>query len=126
MMMKKEAQHWADYFAQDANEKHFESRRGVWYIEDLDCLLLYDNNPYSSDPTRRPREMRQIRKRLKAAGIETLACGGSRDDDDVEPYTVSLLLDCNSDRIEEVCDIAQEVVIGGYTQQIKAAQGQSE
>ena len=111
-MTRKEAQKWADYFANDFGENHFESRRGVWHIEDIDCLLLYDNNPYANDADRRPRQMKEITKRLKKAGIKTLACGGSEDEvHEGEPYTVSLLLDCSRDRMDEVIEIAQEVVI---------------
>lgn len=111
-MTKQEAQKWADYFANDACENHFESRRGVWHIEDLDCLLLYDNNPYANDASRRPKQMKAIKERLKKVGIKTIACGGSKEEvHEGESYTVSLLLDCSQDRMNEVTEIAQEVVI---------------
>lgn len=110
-MTKQEAQKLADYFANEAGENYFENRRGVWHIEDIDCLLLYDNNPYQNDPARRPKQMKAIQSQLKKVGIRTLACGGSKDKlPDGNPYTVSLLLDCSQDRMDEVIEIAQEAV----------------
>lgn len=109
-MTRQQAQKWADYFANDACENHFECRRGVWHIADIDCLLLFDNNPYADDADRRPRQMKAITKGLKKAGIKTLACGGSQEVHDEQSYTVSLLLDCSQDRIDEVIEIAQGAV----------------
>ena len=110
-MTRKEAQKWADYYAHEAFEHHFQSRRGVWHIDHLDCLLYYNNNPYNDDSTRRPREMRDTKKKLAERGIKTLATGGCNEMlDDGSPYTVSLLLDCSIDRKEEVITIIREVL----------------
>jgi|GEM_PF-5418892 hypothetical protein len=52
MMDARIAPLWANYYAQMAHYEHFSCRRGVWYIESLNCLLLYDNNPYVADASR--------------------------------------------------------------------------
>ncbi len=109
-MNRREAQRWAECFAQDAHDKHFSSRRGVWHIEDLDCLLLYNNNPYASDDSIRPREMKRIERRLKEVGIKILARGASECN-----YTVSLLLDCSQDRMPQVVTIAEEEALKAFT-----------
>lgn len=111
-MTEQEALQWAIFYAEEAAEHNFESRRGVWYIEDLDCLLLYDNNPYANYPDVRPRQMRVLQERFEKVGIKTLACGGSEDEvHEGQSYTVSLLLDCSQDRMDEVMEILYEVVM---------------
>lgn len=48
-MDKAEAQEMANKFAEDAHDNHFSERRGVWEIEDADCLVIFNNNPFSID-----------------------------------------------------------------------------
>lgn len=110
-MTKQQAQKYADAYANDAHDNYFESRRGIWYFEDLDCLVLYDNNPPANDDELRPKIMKLIQSRLKKVGIKTLACGGSDEKlSNGDPYTVTLLLDCSRDRKNEVIEIATEAI----------------
>lgn len=118
LMTKEQAQHLADFYAQDAFDSAFQSRRGVWHIEDMDCLLLYNNNPYEGDDSKRPNEMKRIEARLQKIGIKTLARGASargaskdKIDGGDAPYTVTLLLDCSDDRIHEVSEIVDQVTM---------------
>jgi hypothetical protein len=92
--------------ARDACENHFPSRRGVWYYEDLDVLVIYNNNPYAAGPQYREAETAEIRELLRAAGIKELAYAtyppaGEKD----AGYTYALVLDCSIDRQEDVADI---------------------
>lgn len=118
-MDKKAAQECADYYAQDAFENYFESRRGVWYLKDVDCLLLYNNNPYQIDPSIRPKEMKRIEKRLKEVGVATLARGeggNTVNGDSEQSYSMTLLLDCSRDRMDEVIAIAKEETSKGMAE----------
>lgn len=98
----------ADHYAEDAFRNHFPSRRGVWHIEDLDCLVVYNNNPFRV-PDIRPRELQMIKDGLGLLGIETLAEGEGGDPltNSQERYTATLLLDCSSDRMDEVVSVIQ-------------------
>jgi len=111
-MDKKRAQQLADGFADDAFKNFFSSRRGIWHIEDVDCLLFYDNNPWENAPSVRPKQIEDLKRRLKGAGIKLLASGGSNETWDAggkrEPYSISLLLDCSVDRFNEVKELAEE------------------
>src|SRR5262245_14898694 len=54
MMTVKSKEDWrlvAKAFAKDANENHFSSRRGVWFLENAGVLCVYNNNPYVGDPS---------------------------------------------------------------------------
>jgi transcriptional regulator with XRE-family HTH domain len=113
-MKKHQAQEWADHYAQDAHSNYFSSRRGVWYLDDLDCLLIYNNNPWSVDESIRDREMKRIERRLKEIGIKTLARGTGG-----EGYTVSLLIDCSRDRLDQVVHIGQEAAEWAYGEVVK-------
>ena len=109
-LSKKEAKDTADFFATEATEKHMESRRGVWYIVDLNLLIVYNNNPFQIDPKIRSREMKRIELGLRKIGIRVLASGQAGDKlwgcDDL--YTQTLLLDCGEDRKAEVCQIVDK------------------
>lgn len=100
----------AHSLAKEAYTEHFSSRRGVWNIEDLDCLFIFNNNPFYIDSKARPRELRRIIKRLRNAGIMVLARSSYGEGlvDCNEKYTVGILLDCSTDRMNEVADIVQE------------------
>jgi hypothetical protein len=106
-MNNQTAKRLANYYARDAHDHYFSSHRGVWHLEDEDCLLIYNNHPYPIDSLRQ-NEIERIEKRLQAFGIGTLARGqaGPIVSGD-QRYTVSLLLDCSSDRKREVLEIAQ-------------------
>ncbi len=106
-MHKNRAQFLANLYAGEAFRNHFSSRRGVWHTEHIDCLLVFNNNPFEVDESVRPREMKRLEKRLKAAGIKTLARGVGGDKA-TPSYTATLLLDCSRDRMQEVIDIARQ------------------
>lgn len=102
------AKRWADHYAKDAFTNHFSSRRGVWHIQDLDCLVVYNNNPFGVTSIR-PREMQMIQDGANELGIATLARGEGGDvlNNCQDRYTATLLLDCGSDRLNEVVSIVQ-------------------
>ncbi len=106
-LTKKETKEIANYFATEAIERHFESRRGVWYVVDLNLLVVFNNNPFQIDSKIRSREMKRIELGLRKIGIRVLASGQAGDKlwgcDDL--YTQTLLLNCGEDRKEEVCQI---------------------
>jgi len=92
--------------AASAHEDHFASRRGVWYYEDLDVLVLYDNNPYADRPQRRGEELAEFRGRLRAAGVEELAYATYPEDG----YTYALVMDAGRDREQFVRDAMTDVL----------------
>ncbi len=108
-MNKSKADFWANHFAKQAHNDHFSSRRGVWEIEDLDCLLYYNNNPYK-DVTIRQREVKRIKAALSEAGIKVIGFGqsGEKLSGSEEKYTIAMLIDCSVDRMPEVVEIAHD------------------
>ncbi|CAD77449.1 MAG TPA: XRE family transcriptional regulator [Rhodopirellula baltica] len=110
-MNKKQAKSLADRYAQDAFENNFSSRRGIWHIVQVDCLLYYNNNPYAIDDTVRSGELNRIEKQLKAVGIKVLARGEGGDAlrSKIDAfYTATMLIDCSVDRQPEVVKIIEE------------------
>src|SRR5262249_42024328 len=70
---KADWQRLAEASARDAHENSYDTRRGVWHLEDVGALCFYNNNPYEKYPTLRDEEVAEFRKRLKAASITELA-----------------------------------------------------
>lgn len=95
----------ASRLARIAYRDYFSSRRGVWHIEDIDCLAYYNNNPFR-DPAIRQQELATIKDGLKNIGIEIIGQGFYGEDENLPEYTVALLLDCSADRLSEVTEIA--------------------
>lgn len=104
--MRKRAANWKDLaqkFAMDANENHFSSRRGIWFIEDKGVLCIYNNNPYEGFPDQRDKEVAAFRERLKEAGIKELAYATYPFDGDEYPgYTYAQIIDAGEDRMDWV------------------------
>jgi len=83
--------------AWDAHKNHFASRRGIWYFDDLDVLVLY-NNPYKGFPAQREKELARFRAKLADEGIEELAYATYPSDG----YTYALVINAARDREETV------------------------
>jgi len=98
-------------FAKDAHEDHFPSRRGVWHIEDLGVLCLYNNNPYANYPALRDEETAAFRKRMRAAGIKVLAYATyPPEGEESAGYTYAMLLDAGQDKQSFVADTMADIV----------------
>jgi transcriptional regulator with XRE-family HTH domain len=109
-MTDAEWKEFASLTARDSYENHFPSRRGVWYFEDLDVLVLYNNNPYANFPTLRDEETAEFRRRLVAESIKELAyttypVGGQSDG-----YTYAMVIDASQDREKWVADTMYEIL----------------
>ena len=97
----------ADEYAHDAHAKRFEAKRGVWFLDDLEVLCVYNNNPYPGRDT----ETAELCRRLKEAGIEMLAYslyppeGAER-----AGYTSVMLLDAGKDRTTFVAETLRDVL----------------
>jgi hypothetical protein len=100
---------WAQFAlvcAGDAHENHFPSRRGTWYITDLDVVVLYSNNPYVAGPTLRDEELAEFRERLRADGINELAYATYPDDG----YTYAMVLDARRDKQALLLEVMEAIV----------------
>jgi hypothetical protein len=83
---------------------------GVYHVESLDVVVVYDNNPYEAD-TYRNRQWSRAVVRLAEAGIKMLA-------EDIYPpllaedagYTVATVFDCSQDRMDFVAQVFEEEV----------------
>ena len=106
MMRKKDWAAFAAACARDAHLMWFSSRRGVWYFEDCDVLVLYNNHPYKH-PTLRAEELAEFRGRLRADGIEELAYATYPDDG----YTYALVVDAGRDRERHLAAIMREITL---------------
>jgi transcriptional regulator with XRE-family HTH domain len=113
---------FAEGCAKDACENHFPSRRGVWYIQDLNVLVIYNNNPYDRNPGLRDGEVAEFRRRLLAEGLKELAYAtypppGAED----EGYTFAMVIDAGRDREEWVVDTWKDVLCRSPWQKDRAA-----
>jgi transcriptional regulator with XRE-family HTH domain len=102
-------------FALDAHENFFSSRRGVWYVEDVNALCFYNNNPYAKHPTLRDEEVAEFRRRLKSAGIKELAYATyPPPGDESAGYTFAMIVDVGEDRMAELCDWWNEILLNSF------------
>ncbi|WP_439628901.1 helix-turn-helix domain-containing protein [Gemmata sp.] len=107
----KQWQALAAYYAKDARENHFSSRRGTWHIEDLNVLCLYNNNPYAKGRHFRDEETAEFRKRLAEKGIKELAYATDGDGDSEFPdYTYAMIIDAGEDMQNWVAATMEEIV----------------
>lgn len=59
-------------YARLMHKEHFDSRRGVFYDEDMDWCVHYNNNPYAVEPQIREIEIVTIERWCKEHDIEIL------------------------------------------------------
>lgn len=86
----------AKCFARDSRENHFSSRRGLWWIEDLDVFCLYDNNPFKDfvpggGSAKRDRIIAQLQSYLRQNGHKVLASATYPEVGDSAGYTFAML-----------------------------------
>ena len=101
----------ASSLAADAFNDWFSTRRGVWFVEDMGVLCVFNNNPYAKHPNLRDCETEAFRGQMKNAGIEVLAYTtypsvGARD----AGYTYAMLLDAGEEKKGFVIDAMNEIV----------------
>ncbi len=106
-MKKKRWEEFAACCAHDAHENWFWSRRGSWYFEDLDVVVLYNNNPYDGQPTLRDEELAEFRERLRAAGIKELAYATYPENG----YSYAMVVDAGRDRETFLGQVMMEVTL---------------
>ena len=96
--------------AKSAFDDEFSSRRGVWFYDDLNVVVIFNNNPFNDVSIRR-KELKLLVKELKKLGIKTLARGQYGDilENSEERYTQTLVLDCGEDSVQDVVNIVNEV-----------------
>jgi hypothetical protein len=92
----------ASGLAKDASEKHFESRRGVWYIKPhrmpdgrqaQGVTCLYDTCRYRNS-SKRAEETLEFRRRTKAAGLKELGYATYPPEGEANAgYTYALVID---------------------------------
>ena len=107
---KRELEGLACRAAKNAFENEFSSRRGVWFFEDWDLVVIFNNNPFT-DRSFRARELRMLVKELKTLGIRTIARGqfGDSLENSEELYTQTLVLDCGEDRVQDVVNVVNDI-----------------
>lgn len=87
-----EVQVLADAAAADAHENNFESRRGLYGIEDNDVVCIYDNSPCGRDGAMRGEMLVALKKDLEAEGLPVVAEGSYPKDGSDAHYTRVLLV----------------------------------
>jgi hypothetical protein len=104
----------------DACENHFPSRRGVWFLEDIGVLCLYNNNPYASDPTQRDKETDELRRRMKEAGIKELACATYPPEGEEDAgYTYAMLIAAEKEKADWVRETMEEIVATALARRLR-------
>lgn len=99
----------AEFYAKDANENYFSSRRGTWYLADIGKVCMYNNNPYAVDATLRDKETKVFLKHLRSLGIDCLAQAsyppaGSES----AGYTYALILNAGEADLDKIAKAFQE------------------
>ena len=107
---KREFEGLAYRAAKQAFEDEFSTRRGVWYYEDWDVVVVFNNNPFN-DAMIRPKELKSLISELKKLGIKTVARSqyGDATENGEERYTQALVLDCSDDRVQDVVNLVNEI-----------------
>jgi transcriptional regulator with XRE-family HTH domain len=101
----------ARFWAEEAGENHFPSRRGVWFLDKLGVLCVYNNHPYAAYPTLRDQETEEFRAWLKQKRIKELGYATYPESGQDAGYTYAMLLDAGEDRQQEVVDALQEIIM---------------
>jgi ribosomal protein S18 acetylase RimI-like enzyme len=83
--------------------------RGVWYLEENDCLVVYNCAPYA-DPAVWDDERVRVRAALEAAGINVAASARYRPGTGAAWVSYALVLDASNDRKPTVLKIVQDAV----------------
>ena len=92
--------------AEDAHVNWFPTRRGAWYINDLDAVVVFNNHPYEDQPALRDEEVAEFRRRLAAEGIEELAFATYPEDG----YSYAMVINAGRDREQVLADMMKEIV----------------
>jgi transcriptional regulator with XRE-family HTH domain len=100
----------ARYLAQHANEIHFSSRRGIWRLDDVNKLCIFNNNPYEGLPELRDQETAVFRRWLATNGIKVLAYAMYPETGEDAGYTYAMILDAGADREREIVGAFRRIV----------------
>jgi transcriptional regulator with XRE-family HTH domain len=114
---KAELQRLALAMAEDANENHFPSRRGVWELTDRGLLCVYNNNPYQPGvvPTRDD-ETARFRAALKAQGLKEVGYAEYPPEGEEDAgYTYALLIEAGPEWVGWVADTMAKIVSEAFT-----------
>lgn len=117
--MTKPATNWrtlAEVAACDACENYFPSRRGIWFLEDVNKLCVYNNNPYAKHPDLRDEETSAFRDWLQANGIKELAYATYPAAGEDAGYTYAMILDAGADREAEVAAELRRILAESWKQ----------
>jgi len=107
MMKKKDWAKFAATCAQNAHQDWFSSRRGTWYFEDYDVVVLYNNNPYERHPALRDEELAEFRERLRVEGVKELGFATFPE----SGYTYAMIIDASRDREQFLADLMRDITL---------------
>ena len=114
MAAKKTKASWqrmAEFYARDAFEAHWRSRRGLWELGDVGLLCLYNNNPYAHDPTLRDKETAEFRRKLKVEGIKEVAYATyPPEGQEYAGYTYAMIIGAGEEKADWVCDTMEDIL----------------
>ena len=96
--------------ARFANEHNFQSRRGVYFISNMNKVCVYSNNPLAADGVRHA-ELDEFRRRMEAEGIEEVGFADYPNKGEESGYSFAMILDDCEDLEATIAEIYQEVVI---------------
>lgn len=105
----------AEHLAKDAGENHFSERRGVWWLEDVGAVCVFNNNPYRDDPFRRDEELLKLRERSEARGYRELGFGTHPPRPGPQPdYSYALIIAAPRESLDWFDALIDEVILGGF------------
>ena len=102
----------AENIAKEAYEEHFSSHRGIWFLEEIGKLGIYNSHPYP-EPFKHIRgwEIAEFQRWLREAGVKELGYATYPPADQDDPgYTYAMILDAGEERLNEVVDAYNNVL----------------
>jgi hypothetical protein len=102
-------------FAREMHEENFQSRRGTFGLEDVDCVVVYNNNPWADYPTLRDEETADFRILLDRHGIKELAYATyPPPGHESEGYTYAMILDARMEQEGLVRELMRRVLDASF------------
>ena len=101
-------------FAADAHDNYWSSRRGIWYLEDVNKLCIYNNNPYANYPNLRAEETAAFRDWLKVNDIKELAYATYPATGECAGFTYAMIINAGAEREAEITDELRRILVEIY------------
>ena len=94
--------------AKDVHQNGFSIRRGSFEVDCGGMVVIYNNNPYSSDASLRDKETARFRAKLSAAGMRESSYATYPETGPDAGYTFAMVVMCEKGQEGRVVDLYKE------------------